>query len=132
MNIKCPSCGKKNAIDCGQLNCAHCQTELSGKSYEVTASLVAGIVGASLLVGAGHSAIEHFYPSRLPLKVEYEIVRTCISDQYSLVFVTDLRRITALCVCATEKASERTPLSELGKEPKSIATRMREAVSECN
>jgi hypothetical protein len=131
MKIKCPDCGTHNELECGQFECGHCHTALSGRSYEASTSLVTGIVGAAILVGAGHYAIDRYYPSRLPLKVEYEIVRSCISDRYSVVFEADLRRISALCVCATEKASERTLFSELGSAPKSIAAKMREAIKEC-
>ncbi|MCC2638439.1 MAG: hypothetical protein K0Q68_2158 [Moraxellaceae bacterium] len=133
MHIKCPSCGKDNELECGHLACSNCKTELSGKRYEARASIAAGILGAAVLVGAGHYALEKLNPepTRLPLNVEYEIVHICINGQRNLIDENELLSATSLCVCATEKASWTTTITELKQEPALVGTRIRHALREC-
>ena len=105
MNIECPSCAKENKIEYGEnIFCHECKSSFSGYTYRkfekpfVTAvtALFIGIVGT-------YNIEQRFFDEgeqRYPVKVEYEIIDTCLNSDKRALTSSKYIQKKELCSCA--------------------------------
>lgn len=101
LNVDCPHCYEENTIDTSSvIKCEKCEKPLLPKkaSNLLVSSMVAAFIGTGAIAGVVLDDGAEIY--RLPLKVEYKMIQTCL-DRFSENGYYD-KKIRDTCICAVD------------------------------
>ena len=101
LNVDCPHCYEENIIDTSSIiKCEKCEKPLLTKkdSKILVSSIVAAFIGTGAIAGVLLDDSVEIY--KLPLKVEYKMIRTCI-DTYSKNGRYNTK-VRDTCICAVD------------------------------
>jgi len=101
LNIDCPHCYEENNIDVSSITkCKKCEKPLlaAKTSNLVVSSIVAAFIGTGAIAGVVLDDSAEIY--RLPLKVQYKMIQTCL-DIFSENRYYD-KEIRDTCICAVD------------------------------
>jgi hypothetical protein len=114
MEIECPSCSQKNAINMVQnMVCAKCKNSLSGHHYRVVKGRVFNTTLAIAFGAFGFNSLENrFEQTRYPVKTEYSIVDACVNAHKRPLRTAAYSKKKDVCVCLLEKTMRGYTLQE--------------------
>ena len=104
IKITCGNCSKDNTVKLSnELNCKHCEEEITGKKYikkpwiliPTTIAVLSGIAG-------GVYIDEKIEMDRYPISVEHSLLENCISSYEKPLRNSHIRKKKEVCVCALE------------------------------
>jgi hypothetical protein len=134
MQIECPSCSSDNKIEFGEnILCSECKESFAGHFYKkfkkpFISATTALFIGA---IGTYHADQIFFEEQRYPIKVEYELIDSCVNASRTLINFERQAKKTQVCVCALEKTMEEISYKELKKSESVFLTRFRSSISSC-
>jgi hypothetical protein len=134
MNIECPSCKEDNKIEFAKnIICHKCKKSFAGQSYKkfkkpFISATTALIIGA---YGTYKADKMLFEDQRYPLKVEYELVDSCINSSRTSLNYSQQVDKTKVCVCALEKTVEKISYKEMIESESEFLTRFRLNIASC-
>lgn len=125
IKITCSKCSKDNTVKLSdQLNCKHCEEEITGKKYirkpwiliPTTLAVISGLAGGVYLD-------EKIETDRFPMAVEHSLIESCISSYEEPLSRSNIRKKKEVCVCALEDTIKDVSYSEY-KESHSLFFRV--------
>ena len=118
LEIKSPHCKEDNSINLSkEIRCKNCDKSLLIKKYAKRALIPSSIILVTGLCG-GVYIDEKLETDRYPLKAEYNIVQSCISQDSRALSRKDYLEKIDICICAHEETIENISYSDF-KENKS-------------
>lgn len=114
IEITCGSCSKENTIKLSnELNCKHCEVEITGKKYiykpwiliPTTVAVLSGLAG-------GVYIDEKMETDRYPMTIEHSLLESCISSYKRPLKSSHIRKKKEVCVCALEDSIKEVSYSE--------------------
>jgi len=135
MHIECPSCSTVNKIEFGEnILCSECKESFAGHSYKkIKKPLIS--TTAALLIGAfGTYKTDKifFEDQRYPLRVEYELIDSCVNSSRMLMNASQHVNKTQTCICALNKTMKVISYQDLKKSESEFVTRFRSSIASCN
>lgn len=134
MYIECPSCNTDNEIEFAKnIKCSKCKESFAGHSYRKFKKPL--ISATTALVAGGFFTYQAdkliFEEERYPLKVEYELVDSCVNS--SRIWMSTDRHIkkTQLCICALEETMKVISYKELEKSEPEFLARFKGNIADC-
>lgn len=127
IEITCGNCSKDNTIKLSnELNCKHCEDEITGKKYikkpwiliPTTIAVLSGVAG-------GVYIDEKIETDRYPMSIEHSLLENCISSYEKPLRNSHIRKKKKVCVCALEDTIKEVSYGEY-KDSKNLFTRVYE------
>lgn len=134
MQIECPSCSTENKIEFGQnIVCCECKKSFAGHFYKKFKKPFISATTALFIGAFGTYKVDQifFEDQRYPLKVEYELIDSCVNASRALLNSSSYVKKTQVCVCALEKTMEEISYKELKKNEPEFLARFRKSVVRC-
>ena len=135
MHIECPSCSTDNQIEFGKnILCSKCKQSFAGHSYKKFKKPLVSATAALFIGAFGTYKMDEifFEEQRYPLRVEYELIDSCVNS--SRVLINSFRHVnkTQTCICALNKTMKVISYEELNKSESEFVTRFRSSIASCN
>ncbi len=114
IEITCANCSKDNTVKLSsELNCKHCEDEITGKKYikkpwiliPTTVAVLSGIAG-------GVYIDEKMETDRYPMRIEYSLLESCISSYERPLRSSQIRKKKEVCICSLEDTIKEVSYSE--------------------
>lgn len=103
LEVQCPHCKEQNNINLSkEIKCKSCEKSLTTKKYTKKA-LISSTTALLIGIGGGIYLDEKFETDRYPLKAEYNIVQSCVSQDSRTLSRKDYLEKIDICICAQEK-----------------------------
>lgn len=134
MHIECPSCSKDNEIEFGKnIVCSECKESFAGHSYKKFKKPFLSATTALFLGAFGTYKVDQifFEDQRYPLKVEYEIVDSCVNSSSRLMSSHQQNKKTEVCICALDTTMKAMNYKEYKESESGFLTRFSESVKSC-
>ncbi len=133
MQIECPSCSTDNKIEFGEnIKCSKCNETFAGHSYQkVNKPVLSTVMAVGIGIIGTVQVDRHFGEHRYPLKVEYELVDSCVNGSHSILNSKQQVLKTQACVCALEHTIEDISYDEFNENESDFLTRFRNSIANC-
>lgn len=135
MQIECPSCSTDNEIEFSEIIvCSECKESFIGHSYKKFKKPLVSATTA-LIIGAygTYKADQIFFENqRYPLRVEYELLDSCVNSSSRLMNAYRQNEKIQTCICALNKTMEEIDYKELKKSESKFLARFRNSIPSCN
>ena len=134
IEITCPKCSKDNTVKLSdQLNCKHCEEEITGKKYirkpwiliPTTLAVLSGVAG-------GVYIDEKIETDRYPISIEHSIVESCIHADGKIRNKKYVIEKKEICVCALENTIDEISYSEFQNKKYKFTTVFSQQIANCD
>lgn len=139
MIVECPNCSKANEIEfANNIICGECNSSFFGHVYRkyrkpflsVTTALVIGAYGGYKVTDLADSQASHV--NRYPMKVEYELVNTCLNSNIRSLTRASYSRKQEICLCAVEATAANLSYASMRGNPQTYLLALSHSVDTCN
>lgn len=132
LEIECSHCKENNDINLSEeVKCKSCGESLTTKKY-AKKKIISASTALAVGLGGGLYIDEKFETDRYPIKTEYNIIQSCLSNDNRALSESNYKKKIDICICAQEKTMSDITYSEFKNNQVAFIKIFSENVKKCD